>query len=108
MTTMQYNNITFKIVDFKDIKPLPEVDKSASPEQPISTTTKYDYNHAKTNIANIRDAISLFHSSAISEFVLKELEELDKCLVSAWTHMDESIFRLNIAVLYQKRWRGAR
>jgi hypothetical protein len=74
--------------------------------QEIATTTEYDYNHARQHIEQIRQAANVaMDDSLLNEFV-DELNKLEKCIVKAWTEMDEAIFRMQHSLTFLKRWRN--
>lgn len=66
---------------------------------PVSNQTK-DFHYGKQCIEALR--------KMASPEALDLLRELDECLISAYTHMDESIFRLHTVLMFQKRWRGCK
>lgn len=77
-------------------------------KQEIATMTEYDYQRARESLANIRKAAESSVDDSMLSAMFAEIEALEKCLVSAWTHFDESLLRLSTVITFQKRWRGAK
>ncbi len=65
---------------------------------PMPFTEQKDYNLAKKVLANI--------SQQVSGDMKEDIRLLERCLVQAWTEMDEALFRLDAATGFLRRWRN--
>ena len=80
------------------------LEKETSPA--IPETTDLDYNHARSHLDNIKQMARLSVDDALADELGQEMDKLERCLIRAWTEMDEALHRMSHATLFLKRWRG--
>lgn len=73
--------------------------------EPIAPARVRNYTHIREHMDNLRDwAQRALPESARTPF-LNNLDDLNGCLVSGWTEMDEALLHLSLATSYLRRWR---
>jgi KilA-N domain len=71
----------------------------------MTTSTEYDYNAAKSHVQQLKEIARVGLDEVLVYEFEQELQRLERCLVRAWTEMDESIHRISTAMQMLKRWR---
>jgi len=71
----------------------------------IPTKSDQDYQHAREYVEQLKQSGRVAVDDALFNEFQESLTKLEKCLVSAWTEMDEAIFRMSHAMTFLKRWR---
>lgn len=64
-----------------------------------------DYKTAKLLIARLRGFAGFAMPTAMLNEMNEDIDKLEYCLTSAWTEMDEALFRMNHATTFLQRWR---
>lgn len=65
------------------------------------TETK-DYSTAESRLGNLRE----WAVKNDNEALITDIDAIKRCLVSAWTEIDEALFRFEHGVSFLKRWRN--
>jgi prophage antirepressor-like protein len=87
---------------------IPASKPDPKPEPPPHLSHSHDYRRARERLAYLRGfAGCAFPENARHSFTAA-LDELERCLISGWTEIDEAMLRFHLGMDMLRRWKGCR
>jgi len=99
----KYLNVKPQLFEVELLPKPEEKQVQALPVYPaLPLPEKRDYKTARDYLSNIK----IWARETNNNGLVDDLKAVDRCLVSAWTEMDEALFRFEHGISFLKRWRN--